>query len=108
MHVAITCARNSAATGRICPALEDRIPAEDAPAWYAAAIAEHGWTLDADDNTWCPRHNPGDVGAPVCLTSETYLPLGVFGWEARVPHNPAYDVSIANIEIRQQRGGDHG
>lgn len=106
MYVAITCARDSVATGRPCPpcpALEDRIPAGDATAWYAAAIAEHGWTLDADDNAWCPRHNPGDAGATVTLREGEYRALGDSGWEARLPGD--YTGSV-DIEIRQKRGGD--
>lgn len=104
IHVAITCAKSSAATGRCCPALEECIPARDASAWYAATIAEHAWTVDDDGNAYCPRHNPADVGAPITLTSEAYLPLGDSNWEARVPRNPAFDVSFAHIEIRPIRG----
>ena len=108
IHVAITCALNSASTGRFCPALEDNIRPEDAPAWHAATIAEHGWTMDADGYVYCPRHNPNDAGTPVALTSEGYLPIGESGWEARVPHNPRCDISFANIEIRPIREAADG
>jgi len=105
IHVAITCAKNGAATGRYCPTLEERIPAQDASAWYAATIAEHGWTVDDDGNAYCPRHNPADNGTPIILTSEGYLPLGDSGWEARArfPDGARYDVSFATIEIRPRR-----
>lgn len=108
IHVAITCAESSPSTGRICPQIEDEIPAEDAADWYRNALAEHAWTVANHGNTYCPRHNPADVGAPVILNSEQYLPLGDSGWEARarMPADARCDVSFASIEIRQQRGGD--
>ncbi len=104
VHVAVTCAKSDSTGGRYCPALEEHILAQDASAWYAATIAEHGWTVDDDGDAYCPRHNPADIGAPITLTSEAYLPLGDSGWEARVPRNPAFDVSLAHIEIRPVRG----
>lgn len=108
IHVAITCRNSSPSTGRICPQIEDEIPAEETAGWYTAALAEHAWTVDADGNTYCPRHNPADIGAPVTLNSEQYLPLGDSGWEARarMPEDARFDVAFASIEIRQQHGDD--
>jgi hypothetical protein len=106
IHVAITCAHNSPAMGRFCPALEDNIPADDAARWYAAAFAEHAWTVDDDGNNWCPAHNPADRGAEAWITQGGYSPIGDSGWEARLPEAFAVvpGTSIA-IEVRQCRPG---
>lgn len=108
VHVAIGCARNSPSIGRFCAVLEDTVQLGDIERWYAEALAEHAWTVDADGNTYCPRHNPADIGAPVTLNSEQYLPLGDSGWEARarMPEDARFDVAFASIEIRQQHGDD--
>lgn len=93
---------------RRCARFEATIPPEQAAQWMADQVHEHGWTV-ADGKTYCPRHNPADDGAPITLTSESYMPLGDSGWEARalVPDfGSEFDVSFATIEIRQRRGGD--
>lgn len=103
IRVAITCAKSS--MGRPCPALDERIPPADAPAWYAKAIADHGWHVDSDGATYCPQHNPTDAGTVVSIVKGEYRPLGESGWEARLPEDYS---GMVHIEIRQQRGGNDG
>lgn len=108
IHVAIVCAGNSSTGRRYCTPLEGVVPISDMHTWYAKTLAEHAWTVAEDGETYCPKHNPADRGAPVELTSEAYLPLGDSGWEARalVPEGSIMMMSLALIEIRRQRGGD--
>ena len=108
IHVAVFCAASQPSAGRFCAPIEDTVPLADVERWHAEVLAKHAWTVDEDGNTYCPRHNPADTGAPVELTSEEYRPLGDSGWEARarVPEDSRAMVSFALIEIRQRRGGD--
>lgn len=102
------CARSRPSAGRSCQPIEGNIEVGDTADWYETALADHAWTVDDDGNTYCPRHNPSDIGAPITLTSEAYMPLGDSGWEARarIPEDARFDVALATIEIRQRRGGD--
>lgn len=108
IHVLLSCEsdRPSQFAPR-CARYEATIPPEQATQWMADRLREHGWT-SIDGKNYCPRHNPADIGAPVTLTSEAYLPLGDSGWEARarMPEDARFDVALASIEIRQRRGGD--
>jgi hypothetical protein len=110
IHVAIFCAGSRPSAGRFCAPIEDTVPLADVEHWHAKALAEHAWTVDADGETYCPKHNPADHGAPVELTSEEYRPLGDSGWEARaqMPEGSQAMAALALIEIRQRRGGDDG